>query len=117
MLDTCTIRTEKPVAGRTFDPATGTYAAADGDVVYTGKCRAKDATFRAIDVEAGDQALVVTQLVVSVPLEVTGIAERQTLTIDSSIDDPALVELTVQIANVPHGSLMTARRLVCKEWT
>jgi hypothetical protein len=117
MLDTCTIRAEVAGASRTFNSSTGDYDPAQGDVIYSGKCRVKDATFRALEVEAGDAPQIVTQLVVSIPIAVTGILERQTLTVDTSIDDPALAGQVVRIVNVPHGSFMTARRLVCKEWT
>lgn len=116
MQDTCTIRAEVPSTGRTIDPTTGNYSTPPGDVIYTGKCRTKDATFRALDIEAGERDQVVTQILVAIPLEVTGVTERQTVTIDSSTD-PALVGTVVQIVNVPHGAMMTARRLVCKEWT
>lgn len=116
MVDTCLIR--EPAAGPApFDPATGQYTPAAGTTIYQGKCRLKAATFRAVTTQAGERAEVITQFVVEVPVDAIGIKPRQVVTIIAAASDPDAVNQQLQVADVPRGSLMSCRRLVCKEFT
>lgn len=113
MIDVC--RIVRSSGTPTFDPATGEYDIPDPTTVYTGKCRVKAATFRALEVEAGEDTAFVIQFLVSLPLTATGIQVRDVLTVTASGDSDE-VGMVLQVDDVPRGAQMTARRLVCKEF-
>lgn len=114
MLDSCTITRSSSEHGP-FDPGTGGYDDPTATTIYEGPCRVKAATFRALFVEAGERAEVVTQFLVWVPIEAVGIEPNDIVTITAAASDPDAVGHQLHVADVPRGSLMSSRRLVCKE--
>jgi hypothetical protein len=112
MTATCTIR-ERDGEWVT-DEATGEATQTPGAAVYTGKCRVRPATLQAQSRELGGGEMFVSDLMVAVPVDASGVRKGQLVTIDSS-PDVALVGLVAEIQDVARGDFLSARRMWCLE--
>lgn len=110
MQDTCTIR-----------HPTGVVTGASGavtqlaEVVYSGPCRVKQSG-NGSATEGGEATVAVLSLEVHVPIDGTAaVVHSDIVTIDSALNEPALVGRTFRVTAKPIGSERTARRLACEE--
>lgn len=110
MTDTCVITR-----------VTGTAIAGNGDTtpttadVYTGPCRVRPRQTQDRMVEQGGAEVGVGDLVVSLPITAIGVAPGDVVTITASTYDETLVNRSMTVLGVLHGSQVTARRLSCQE--
>lgn len=116
MVDTCTIRRQ---TGTTVDQNTGAETPTWG-TIYTGPCKVRigggNVGGSGSGHDIGQQLVVTTTFVLSVPVTAMGIEERDVATIDSSLDAD-LTGRTLQI-QAPFGqTYSTARRFACEEST
>lgn len=110
MTDACTIRR---VTGEALDAnhdLTPTYS-----TVYAGKCRIRPRQTQDRMLEQGGDDVGVADLVVSVPIAVTGVEPGDLVDITVSTYDPDAVGRTYTVLGSVHGSQVTARRLTCQE--
>lgn len=112
MTSTCTIRERS--TGTTTNPDTGAVVDVPGAVVYAGVCRLRPATLQAQSREIGGGEVFVSDVMLSVPVSVTGIGKGMAVTVDSSPDD-ALVGMRLEIQDVSRGDALTTRRVWCLE--
>lgn len=114
MVDECTVTrpgSGDPVWNETsmgYDPPPPT-------TVYAGRCRVQLSAAMANTPEAGERVLVVQRATVSVPVDVTGIAVGDTVTITAAAHDPDLVGSTYRVRSLFAKTHATARRLEVEE--
>ena len=111
MRDTCTIRR---ATGTTTDDFSG-QTTTTYDVVYTGKCRIKQAQALPETHDAGEDYVVLSRLELQLPMAVTGVQVEDEVTIDSSVRDPDLPGSVFLIGGPAKGTDLTARRLEIRE--
>ncbi|GAA0738792.1 hypothetical protein Drose_04170 [Dactylosporangium roseum] len=106
MQDTCTVQHQ---TGETTDPETGvvTYTHV---VVYSGKCKIQQAAPATNPTNVGEAAVFVGQLVLHLPMSVTGVQPDDLVTITASVLDPDLAGRTFRLRGPVHKSYLTARR-------
>lgn len=106
MADACTVRR---LASAAVNSETGqitpTYT-----TVYTGKCKIGQQTPEANPQTAGEASVYVNQLVLHLPMSVTGVQPDDQVTVDSSALDPDLVGRVFHLRGPAHKSYATARR-------
>lgn len=108
MIEMCTIRRPgDPV----FDPETGEYDETS-TVIYSGRCRVKPGG--GYEVEPGGTEMILHRWTVSVPMTAEGILPDDMVEITASELDGDLVGKELAVVEVPAGSQLTARRLVCE---
>lgn len=117
MVDTCTIT--RPAAGDpVFDPETGNYTDPTPLTVYSGKCRVQVTS--SLDVrssELGGQAVGLTRITVTIPVDATDVTPEDTVTIDAAAHDPLLATRTLTVKGAEAKTHATARRLECEYLT
>lgn len=110
MTDTCVITR-----------VTGTSIASNGDTtattstIYTGPCRIRPRQTQDRMLEHGGDEVGVGDLVVSVPIAVTGVEPGDVVTITASTYDADAIGRRMTVLGAVHGSQVTARRLTCQE--
>jgi Family of unknown function (DUF6093) len=88
-----------------------------GVAVYTGKCRIRGSSGRALQADTTNVGAVqffTTDYMIAVPFNVTTVKEGHVLTVSAS-PDPALVGIVVEVQHVERGEHISARRLICKD--
>jgi hypothetical protein len=112
MRDTCTIT--RP-GEQVWNPETLQYDEATF-VVYTGRCRIKGAGMRDRAMNAADQEFLESQRILSLPIVGSeGVRKDDTVVIDSSESDLALVGVPFTVIARPASSDATARRFPVRE--
>lgn len=111
MVDKCTISRQ---SGSATDPDTGkvtpTFTA-----VYSGKCQVQQTIAQSSNPEAGGHQFTVQDLVLKVPVSVTGIQIGDTVTMSSAELDPELVGRVFRVSDLFHKTYATSRRLRVEE--
>lgn len=117
MVDTCTIRRRDPDAEVT-DPVTGVITAPylPGDI-YSGKCRVQRAQALAQQHDAGEDHILLRQLIVQLPIAAVGLKVGDEVTVTASAHDPDEVGRNFLVRDVEAKSEATVRRLQCTERT
>lgn len=108
MVDSCTIRR---VTGRATDPVTGVVS----DVlteVYSGKCRVQTQGNWGERRDVAQDSIVLLTIQVQLPISVTDVRAEDRITIDSSVNDPALPGQTFRVRDEHYKSEATARRVM-----
>jgi len=109
MTDTCVITR-----------VTGSAIASNGDTtpttadLYTGPCRVRPRQTQDRMVEQGGAEVGVGDLVVSLPITAADVEPGDVVTITASTYDETLVDRSMTVLGVLHGSQVTARRLSCQ---
>lgn len=111
MVDACTIT--RGGGAPTFDATTGTYTAATGSTVYTGKCRVKPQNLADRVAQAGERPVSLWPFSVSIPIAADADLD-DVVTVTASADS-TLVDRTFRVRSVARGTFITARRLDCEE--
>lgn len=108
MVDSCTIRR---VTGRSTDPVTGVVS----DVlteVYSGKCRVQTQGNWGERRDVAQDSMVLLTVQVQLPISVTDARAEDRITIDSSVNDAALVGKVFLMRDEHYKSEATARRVM-----
>ena len=113
MTDTCTL--SAPDVEGVLDEQTGQYTTAPGAQRYSGRCRVRPADSQERVVEAGERPVSLRTYVVSVPVTVTGVEVGDVVRVTASVLDPDLAGVRLRVVDVPKGTHLTARRLICEE--
>ncbi len=114
MRDSCVVR-DPSAASQTWNESTGTYVTGAAPIVYSGKCRVRDASPSPGDVAAGEAAWTVRRVIVHLPVEGSGaVRQGHTVTVTHCPNDSAMVGLTATVAAFHAQTNSTARRLPCE---
>jgi len=96
---------------------TGAVVPGAGVVVYTGKCRVRPAATWGREARVAATEVSASTFQVSVPFSVTGVQRGMSVEIEAS-PDPALLGRVFEVRFIPDmGDHLTARRLLCEEFT
>lgn len=113
MTDSCVVTA--PAAPGAMNDETGIYSATSGQVVYSGKCRVRDASPSPGDVAAGEAAWTVRRVIVHLPVKGSeGVRQGHTVTVTQCPNDSAMVGLTATVGAFHAQTNSTARRLPCE---
>lgn len=107
MVDACTI---EYVSGTVRDEDAGT-STPTYSARYTGKCRVQATDTTQNPQDAGEVSWTLQNLIVSVPMSVTGVEVDDRVTITASVLDPDLVGRVFTVGGLAHKTHATARRL------
>lgn len=110
---TCTITRSGTEAA--FDPETGTYTEAAGDLVYTGWCTVRPEGREGVDTEAGETELRLNDYTVKVEANTPAWID-DIVTVTTSPDE-GLVGKRLRVTDVPVDDWQVSRRLVVEEVT
>lgn len=116
------LRTDRCTITRTgtdgvFDPETGTTTHPE-TVLFAGQaCRVRVPTVADREAFAGQHQFTLADAVLSLPVEVTGLAVGDTVTMTASELDPDLTGRVYTLMAVHRASQITARRCVIREVT
>lgn len=113
MVDTCTITR---VTGATTDPDTGVVTDTT-TTVYSGACRIQAAPAASREVQPGEATRLMTRLELQLPMDATGVASDDVVTIDSSALDGDLVGRAFVARGLSHKTHAVMRRLEIEEVT
>lgn len=113
MTDTCTI--SGPDQDGALNESTGRYDPAPGSELYAGPCRIRPTPDQDRVVEAGERPVSLRTYLVSVPIGDHGFDVDNVVRVTTCPLDPALVGVRLRVVDVPKGSHLTARRLLCEE--
>lgn len=109
MVSTCTIGYRgDPVT----DAGTGEVTYPVEDPVYIGKCRVRPATLQAQSRQMGGDETFISDVMVSIPADSTGVVKGMVVTVTGS-PDADVVGLVAEIQDVGRGDSLTARRMWC----
>ena len=111
MVDACTIRRQ---IGSTTDPETGKVTPTF-DPVYSGKCQVQQTIAQSSNPEAGGHQFTVQELVLKVPVAVTGIEIGDTVTMTAAALDVELAGRVFRVSDLFHKTYPTSRRLRVEE--
>lgn len=113
MRDTCTI--VSPPTDKTWDEGTGTYALGLGVVIYSGKCRVRDANPSPQDVVTGESLAAKRRVTLSLPVDGSSdVEDGCVVTITASLHDPGSVGTVMRVLSGHHQTDSTARRIPCQ---
>lgn len=113
MVDACVIADAD--ADGELDEDTGVYVPTPGASRYTGPCRVRVQSVQDSSVEAAERVVVLRSYIVSVPMSVDDAQVNDVVTITASVLDSSLPGTRLRVQDVPKGTHLTARRLVCEE--
>lgn len=114
MVDACDIQR---VVSRTTDPTTGDVTPT-WLVVYSGKCRVKQAQAQAQREDVGEDHLLLLRLEVQLPVAGSeGLQVGDAITITAAVNDADLAGRVFLIHDLSHQSEGTSRRVQCLERT
>ena len=111
MVDKCTIRRQ---TGSTTDPDTGKVTPTFTPV-YSGKCQVQQTIAQSSNPEAGGHQYTTQDLVLKVPVAVTGIQIGDIVTMTWAELDKELEGRTFRVSDLFHKSFPTSRRLRAEE--
>jgi hypothetical protein len=115
MVDACTV--SAPDTTGTLNESTGAYTPVAGAVHYTGACRVKVQPTQDHAIDAGERVILARLYIVSLPMSATTVLVDDVLRVTASALDAALAGTRMRVVDVPKGSHLTARRLICQELT
>lgn len=111
MIDSCTIGRQ---SGVFTDPDTG-QVVPTFTTVYAGKCEVQQTISQSSNPVAGGHRYTLQDVVLKVPVAVTGLRIDDTVTIGSAVVDPELVGRVFRLSELFHKSYPTARRFRVEE--
>lgn len=112
MSDRCTINRPSTIE---FDKEELEESDTAGDLVYSGKCQVRPLSPDTL-VEVGEGPLTLNDLIVRVPVIVTGVGLHDVVTITAS-DDPHMVDRELYVVGVTGGTGAATRNLYCRNVT
>lgn len=114
MRDSCVVR-DLSASSQTWDEATGTYVTGAAPVVYSGKCRVREASPSPSGSGAGEAAWTVRRIIIHLPVKGSeAVRQGHTVTVTQCPNDSAMVGLTATVASFHAQTNSTARRLPCE---
>lgn len=113
MVDACTIADASTLGP--IDEDTSEYAVVPGTERYDGPCRIRVQAVQDSGVEAGERIIVLRSYIVSVPMSVDDVEVNDVVIITDSVLDSSLPGTVLRVQDIPRGTHLTARRLVCEE--
>ena len=111
MVDSCTITIPSPGV---WDEATGTYLGAKSQT-YAGPCRVQRSNASPRDVSAGEARWVLSEVIVSVPVEAPAAPVGAVVEIGECAFDPHLAGSSFAVLSHDGKTHGTARRYRCAE--
>lgn len=111
MIDTCTIGRQ---SGVFTDPSSG-QVVPTFTTVYAGKCEVQQTISQASSPVTGGHRYTVQNVMLKVPVAVTGLRIDDTVTLASAVIDPELVGRVFRLSELFYKSYPTARRFRVEE--